>query len=158
MLSIRRLCGFPRWAKIVGDGWRQVANFMDAHDCPFCRLEKHRIYLESECAVAFLDGFPIAEGHTLVIPTRHVASLFELPEEEQAAVWGLVAKVRTNLAVDFQPDGFNIGLNDGISAGQTVMHAHIHVIPRRNGDVADPRGGVRLVMPDKARYWEEGRK
>jgi len=131
---------------------------MDANDCPFCRLEKHRIRLESECAVAFLDRFPIAEGHTLIIPTRHVASLFELPEEEQAAVWGLVAKVRTNLAVDFQPDGFNIGLNDGISAGQTVMHAHIHVIPRRYGDVADPRGGVRWVMPDKARYWEEARK
>jgi diadenosine tetraphosphate (Ap4A) HIT family hydrolase len=114
--------------------------------------------LESACGLAFFDGFPVAEGHTLVIPTRHVASFFELSEEEQAGVWRLVATVRAKLAAEFRPDGFNIGLNDGISAGQTVMHAHIHVIPRRNGDVADPRGGVRWVMPDKARYWGEARK
>ena len=113
---------------------------MDSHDCPFCRLEKHRIRLESECAVAFLDGFPITEGHTLVIPTRHVASFFELSEEEQAGVWRLVTKVRAKLAVDFRPDGFNVGLNDGVSAGQTMMHAHIHVIPRRNGDIAELGG------------------
>ena len=131
---------------------------MAAHDCPFCRFDKHRIRLESEFAVAVHDGFPITEGHTLVIPTRHVVSLFELSEEEQTALWKFVAEVRAQLATDFRTDGFNIGLNDGISAGQTVMHAHVHVIPRRNGDVADPRGGVRWVMPDKARYWEEVQK
>ena len=113
---------------------------------------------ESEFAVAFLDGFPITQGHTLVIPKRHVASLFELSEEEQAAVWRLVAHVRAKLVIEIQPDGFNIGLNDGTAAGQTVMHAHVHIIPRRKGDTADPRGGVRLIFPDKARYWEEGQK
>ncbi len=126
---------------------------MDLHDCPFCRLEPNRIRLESEFAVAFLDGFPVSQGHALVIPKRHVASLFELPAEEQAAVWALVAQVRALLLNEFQPDGFNFGLNDGTAAGQTVMHTHVHVIPRHHGDVADPRGGVRWVVPDKAAYW-----
>ena len=126
---------------------------MDQHDCPFCRLGKGRIRLQCEFALAFLDGFPVTPGHTLVIPKRHVASLFELPEEEQAAVLRLVAQVRVMLVAELNPDGFNVGINDGTSAGQTVMHAHVHVIPRRHGDVADPRGGVRWIIPDKAAYW-----
>ena len=131
---------------------------MDQHDCPFCHLETNRIRPESEFAVAFLDGFPISQGHTLVVPKRHVASLFELPAEEQAAVWALVARVRASLLAELRPDGFNVGLNDGTAAGQTVMHAHVHVIPRRHEDVADPRGGVRWVVPDKAAYWAGGRQ
>lgn len=131
---------------------------MDQHDCPFCSLEKSRIRAESEFAVSFLDGYPITKGHTLVIPKRHVASLFELSEDEQAAVWRLVDQVRANLVSEIQPDGFNVGFNDGAAAGQTVMHAHVHIIPRRKGDTADPRGGVRWIFPDKARYWEEGQK
>lgn len=131
---------------------------MDLHDCPFCRMERNRIRVESEFALAFLDGFPLTQGHTLVIPKKHVASLFELSDEEQAAVWRLVAQVRASLCSEFRPDGFNVGLNDGQSAGQTVMHAHIHIIPRRNGDIADPRGGVRWILPDNARYWDEGQK
>lgn len=131
---------------------------MDQHDCPFCRLEKHRIHLESEFAIALLDAFPVAEGHTLVVPKRHVASLFDLPEEEQAAVWGLVAVVRDKLMAKLKPDGFNVGVNDGAAAGQTVMHAHVHVIPRFKGDVADARGGVRWIIPSKAQYWDEGQQ
>lgn len=131
---------------------------MVQYDCPFCCLEKDRILLESDSAVAFYDGFPITHGHTLVIPKRHVASLFELSEMEQAEVWRFVAQVRAMLHTECQPDGFNIGLNDGESAGQTVLHTHIHVIPRRHGDVADPRGGVRWVIPEKAAYWTEDRK
>lgn len=131
---------------------------MDPHDCPFCHLEKSRIRLESEFAAAFLDGFPVAQGHTLVIPKRHVASLFDLPDEEQAAVWRLVARMRASLVAELQPDGFNVGLNDGTAAGQTVMHAHVHVIPRRLGDVADPMDGVRWIIPDKAAYWSGGQK
>jgi len=130
---------------------------MGQHDCPFCRLEANRPRLESEFAVAFPDAFPVAEGHTLVVPKRHVAGLFDLPEEEQAAVWRLVAQVRASLLADLRPDGFTVGVNDGPAAGQTVMHAHVHVIPRRHGDVADPRGGVRWVVPDKAAYWAGGR-
>ena len=105
--------------------------------------------------MAFPDAFPVAAGHMLVVPKRHVASLFDLPDEDQAAIWRLVAQVRGKLASDLQPDGFNVGVNDGPAAGQTVLHAHVHVIPRRAGDVADPRGGVRWVIPAKAQYWIE---
>ncbi len=105
--------------------------------------------------MAILDGFPVAEGHSLVVPKRHVASPFDLPDEEQAALWHLVALVRTGLMEWLKPDGFNVGVNDGLAAGQTVMHAHIHIIPRRRGDVPDPRGGVRWVVPSKAVYWVE---
>jgi diadenosine tetraphosphate (Ap4A) HIT family hydrolase len=125
-------------------------------DCPFCRSDRKAV-IETEFALAVLDGYPVAEGHTLVIPRRHVASLFDLPEEEQAAIWRLVADVRRRLADQYRPDGFNIGLNDGQAAGQTVMHAHVHVTPRRRGDVADPKGGVRWVVPDKAAYWGDKR-
>jgi diadenosine tetraphosphate (Ap4A) HIT family hydrolase len=125
-------------------------------DCPFCLLEKPRILLENDFAAAISDRFPVAPGHTLVIPKQHVASLFDLPQEEQSALWRLVALVRDKLKIEIAADGFTVGVNDGLAAGQTVMHAHVHVIPRRNGDVADPRGGVRWIIPDKARYWTEG--
>src|SRR4051794_37400805 len=118
---------------------------MDKSHCPFCHPEASRIRLENEVAVAVLDGFPVAEGHTLVVPRRHVASLFDLAVEEQAALWRWVALVRAGLFDGLNPDGFNVGVNDGVAAGQTVMPAHVHVIPRRSGDVADPRGGVRWV-------------
>jgi diadenosine tetraphosphate (Ap4A) HIT family hydrolase len=129
---------------------------MDQHACPFCRLEANRVRLESQFAVAISDAFPVAQGHTLVIPKRHVASLFELRDDEQAAVWKLVAQVRTRLLAELHPDGFTVGVNDGAAAGQTVMHAHVHVIPRRRGDAPDPRGGVRWVIPDKAAYEARG--
>jgi diadenosine tetraphosphate (Ap4A) HIT family hydrolase len=131
---------------------------MDQHRCLFCHLEASRIYLENELAAAFPDEFPVTEGHMLIIPKRHVASLFDLPEEEQAAVWMLVAKIRATLMAEMKPDGFNVGVNDGTAAGQTVMHAHVHIIPRRQGDVAEPRGGVRWIMPNKASYWAEGQQ
>lgn len=131
---------------------------MDHHDCQFCHLERNRILLESEIAVALFDAFPVTEGHTLIIPKRHIANLFDLSEHEQTAIWKLVAQVRARLLAELQPDGFNIGINDGPAAGQTVMHAHVHVIPRRRGDVADPRGGVRWIMPNKASYWVEDTK
>lgn len=121
--------------------------------CPFCNLPKERILGETDKALAFFDGYPIVEGHTLVIPKRHVANLFDLPEEELRAIWLLVTKMRTSLKERFHPDGFNVGLNEGEAAGQTIGHAHIHIIPRRKGDVPDPRGGVRWIIPAKAQYW-----
>jgi diadenosine tetraphosphate (Ap4A) HIT family hydrolase len=126
---------------------------MDSHRCPFCHLDKLEVILENDCAFALSDAFPIAEGHTLVVPKRHVNSLFDLPDEEQAALWKLVADVRQNMASKLRPDGFNIGVNDGPAAGQTILHAHVHVIPRRTGDVVDPRGGIRWIIPEKAAYW-----
>lgn len=129
---------------------------MDQQCCPFCHLDQSRITQENDYAVAFLDAFPVAEGHMLVVPKQHVASLFDLPDAQQVAIWKLVTLVRGKLVSDLRADGFNIGVNDGLAAGQTVLHAHVHVIPRRHGDVADPRGGVRWVVPDKAAYWAGG--
>jgi diadenosine tetraphosphate (Ap4A) HIT family hydrolase len=105
--------------------------------------------------VAIRDAYPVSEGHTLVVPSRHVTTIYELPATEQSIIWELVSEVRTRLLSDLRPDGFNIGLTDGMAAGQTVMHAHVHVIPRWNGDVSDPRGGIRWVIPNKASYWKK---
>lgn len=131
---------------------------MDQTQCPFCHLEKHRILLENDFAAAFLDRFPIAVGHMLIVPKQHVASLFDLPDVELEAVWKLVSQVRDKIVVELKPDGFNLGVNDGLAAGQTMMHAHVHIIPRRNGDTDDPKGGIRWIMPGKARYWDEGQQ
>ena len=131
---------------------------MDQTHCPFCHLENPRILLENDFAAAFLDGFPVTDGHMLVVPNRHVAGLFELPEFELAAVRKMVALVRGKIMDELKPDGFNVGVNDGLAAGQTVMHAHVPIIPRRRGAIADPRGGVRRIMPGKARYWDEGQQ
>jgi diadenosine tetraphosphate (Ap4A) HIT family hydrolase len=81
-------------------------------------------------------------------------SIYQLSADEQSALWAMVGEVRALLLERYAPDGFNIAVNDGIAAGQTIEHAHIHVIPRRKGDVADPKGGVRNIIPEKARYWE----
>ena len=123
-------------------------------DCPFCDAPEDSVIAESHHAVAVLDGYPVSEGHTLVIPKAHSRSLFATSPEVQADVWRLVARVRDELQSRFNPDGFNVGLNDGPAAGQTVEHAHVHVIPRFDGDVADPRGGIRCVLPHSAAYWE----
>jgi diadenosine tetraphosphate (Ap4A) HIT family hydrolase len=109
--------------------------------------------LENDAAIAFSDGFPVSRGHTLVVPKRHVGSVFELAPAELANLWQLVSEVRAHLSRELNADGFTIGVNDGQAAGQTIAHGHVHVIPRRLGDVPDPRGGVRWVVPEKAAYW-----
>ena len=130
--------------------------------CPFCDYLGHRNVCEdsnwiaaNSHATAFLDEYPVSVGHTLVVPHRHVDSIFELGGEEQASIWSLVADARDRLRqrFDVPPDGFNVGPNDGIEAGQTLPHAHVHIIPRYRGDVPDPRGGIRWVIPRKANYW-----
>ena len=127
---------------------------MSDKPCPFCALPTDRVWLANEHAIAFRDGFPISPGHALVIPREHYPSVFDAPHGVVESVWDLVAEVRQALIAESNPDGFNVGLNDGESAGQTVMHGHIHVIPRFSGDVADPRGGIRWVLPEKAIYWD----
>jgi diadenosine tetraphosphate (Ap4A) HIT family hydrolase len=131
---------------------------MAHRNCPFCDLDTSRVLLTNASAIVIADGFPVAEGHMLIVPRQHVPSLFDLFEDEQAALWKLVAQVRARLLTEYKPDGFTIGVNDGRAAGQTVMHAHVHVIPRRQGDVADPRGGVRWVVPTKAAYWNQDQR
>ena len=126
---------------------------MAAEKCPFCQRMTDEVLVQNEVAAAFSDGFPVAIGHTLVVPKRHVSSVFDLTPAELTSVWALVAEVRARLSRKFMPDGFTVGINDGLAAGQTIAHGHVHVIPRRLGDVSDPRGGVRWVIPDKAAYW-----
>lgn len=122
--------------------------------CPFCAVvEGGDLRWANDHAVAFADRYPISAGHTLVVPRAHQADLFDLRADERAALWALVDVVRTELVAEHRLDGFNIGVNIGEAAGQTVAHAHVHVIPRYRGDVPDPRGGIRWVLPDKAAYW-----
>jgi diadenosine tetraphosphate (Ap4A) HIT family hydrolase len=123
--------------------------------CPFCELPPARIVARNEYGVVIRDAYPVTPGHTLVIPSRHVGSFFELHAEERGALLALLDRAKSDLEIaSDKPDGYNIGINDGPAAGQTVPHLHIHLIPRRTGDVADPRGGVRWIIPEKAAYWE----
>jgi diadenosine tetraphosphate (Ap4A) HIT family hydrolase len=123
--------------------------------CPFCSPDPEHIIIQNAVALALHDAFPVTPGHTLVVPRRHVADYFDLSPEEQAAVWEVVSQVRAGLEVEFAPDGYNLGVNVGPAAGQTVEHVHVHVIPRRLGDQDDPRGGVRWIFPERARYWQD---
>ncbi len=123
--------------------------------CPFCRVEAARVSHSNGHSLAFRDRFPIATGHTLVIPRVHHASIFDGSDAEQSAIWQLVSEVRTSLVHELKPEGFTIGINDGEAAGQTVPHAHVHVIPRFRDDVPDPRGGIRWVIPRLAAYWDD---
>lgn len=126
---------------------------MSQSTCPFCSVDAERpILAENELALAIADRFPVSPGHTLVIPRRHVADYFALTPEEKKACWSLIDLVQEQLLRDYAPDGFNIGINVGEAAGQTVFHVHIHLIPRYTGDVDKPRGGVRGVIPGKKEY------
>ena len=123
--------------------------------CPFCNLPSERIIDRDEHGLVVRDGFPISPGHTLIIPKRHTGSFFDLTETERLDLLLLLDKAKLNLENEFKPDGYNIGINDGPAAGQTVPHLHIHLIPRYAGDRADPRGGVRWIIPEKADYWSK---
>jgi diadenosine tetraphosphate (Ap4A) HIT family hydrolase len=122
--------------------------------CPFCTLPPERIIDSNDLALVIRDGYPVSPGHTLVIPKRHIGSWFEITQAEQQALLDLLAKAKAVLETEFKPDGYNIGINDGPTAGQTVPHLHMHLIPRYKGDQEDPRGGVRWIIPEKAKYWE----
>ncbi len=121
-------------------------------DCPFCPPIDGRPLLESGLAFAVFDRFPVNPGHVLVIPRRHVADIFELTESELREVLRLLSQARQRIAADFAAAGVNVGVNVGDAAGQTIAHAHLHLIPRYTGDVSDPTGGVRGVIPGKASY------
>jgi diadenosine tetraphosphate (Ap4A) HIT family hydrolase len=121
-------------------------------DCPFCHIDPPRVVAESPLSIAVRDAFPVTPGHTLVLPRRHVASWFDASPEERQALMALVDEVKAVLDDERHPDGYNIGINIGEAAGQTVMHLHLHVIPRFAGDVDDPAGGVRFVIPARGNY------
>jgi diadenosine tetraphosphate (Ap4A) HIT family hydrolase len=123
--------------------------------CPFCAVAPARIAYDAELVIGIWDGFPVTDGHALVVPRRHVASWFEATVDEHAALLAGIAAMRALVLARGPVDGWNLGINDGPAAGQTVPHLHVHLIPRRAGDVDDPRGGVRWVVPARARYWTE---
>jgi diadenosine tetraphosphate (Ap4A) HIT family hydrolase len=128
---------------------------MPSPGCPFCAIASDEILVERPLAVARHDQFPVSKGHTLIIPRRHVVSFFETTAEERSEMMGLLDESRSIIDGKHRPDGYNIGINDGAAAGQTVMHLHIHLIPRYAGDSPDPRGGVRWIVPAQAAYWKK---
>ena len=121
--------------------------------CPFCVPEPSRLLDSEGLVLALRDGYPVSRGHSLIVPRRHVGSFGEASLEEQSAMLAMLQRVRALLDAELRPDGYNIGINDGAAAGQTVMHVHMHVIPRYRGDRPDPRGGIRWIIPEKADYW-----
>jgi diadenosine tetraphosphate (Ap4A) HIT family hydrolase len=122
-------------------------------NCPFCNPDSEReLIIESATSYAIYDKFPVNEGHSLIIPKRHISDYFELSFKEQSSCIYMLNLVKKIIKNRFNPDGFNVGINIGESAGQTIPHVHIHLIPRYKGDVKKPRGGVRGVIPDKQSY------
>jgi diadenosine tetraphosphate (Ap4A) HIT family hydrolase len=120
--------------------------------CPFCTLPESRIVARSKLSVIIRDGYPVSPGHTLLIPNRHVADWFELSGEEVADLLSAAHHAKGVLDSELHPDGYNLGVNAGVAAGQTVMHVHLHLIPRFAGDTPDPRGGIRNCVPHRGHY------
>jgi diadenosine tetraphosphate (Ap4A) HIT family hydrolase len=116
-------------------------------------MSSMRVIDENATAMTTRDGYPVSPGHTLLIPKRHTGSFFDLSEQERGDLLALLDRAKRLLDAELQPQGYNIGINDGAAAGQTVPHLHVHLIPRFEGDLPDPRGGVRWVIPAKAKYW-----
>ena len=135
--------------------FREVANSYNKRvdDCIFCEGYADRVIDENELCFAIRDAYPVTKHHTLIIPKRHVANYFDLYQPELNAIHNLLNKQRDQIiALDSKITGFNVGINEGTSAGQTVFHVHVHLIPRRDGDTNNPKGGVRGVIPTKQSY------
>ena len=120
--------------------------------CPFCAPDQARVFHQDDLVLGLWDGFAVSPGHALLVPRRHVAGWFDATSAEQEALTAALGVAKAAIETRHAPDGYNIGINCGAAAGQTVFHLHVHLIPRYAGDVGDPRGGVRHVIPDKANY------
>ena len=123
-------------------------------ECVFCKqfISNKKALFENNLAIAYFDEFPVSTGHMLIITKRHAKTFFDITKEEQIAVIELLNKCKKYIDEKYNPDGYNVGLNCGELAGQSVMHIHMHLIPRYKGDVENPRGGVRGVIPSKKNY------
>jgi diadenosine tetraphosphate (Ap4A) HIT family hydrolase len=119
-------------------------------DCPFCG--EPEMVLENELAFAHYDSYPVSKGHCLIVTRRHIAEYFQATAEEKAAIWSLVDQMKVIIDQTYQPDGYNVGVNIGKAAGLYVQHINFHLIPRYEGDMENPRGGVRGVIPHKQKY------
>lgn len=122
------------------------------NNCPFCKLVPTQLLFGNELAIAVWDAYPVSAGHTLIFPRRHIADFFQTTRKERTAILDLLELVKSEIDVRYRPSGFNLGVNVGEIAGQTIGHTHMHVIPRYVGDVQDPRGGIRGVIPSKRVY------
>ena len=121
--------------------------------CLFCNINSKDLIFDNEFAFASFDSYPVSKYHSLIVPKRHILDYFELTNDELLACNDLIKKIKKKIQnEDKTVDGFNIGTNSGVAAGQTIMHCHIHLIPRRKGDVDNPQGGVRGVIPSKQHY------
>lgn len=120
--------------------------------CAFCEIAESRVIKTNDLAFAAFDLYPVSNGHVLIIPYRHVSSFFELNMQEITSINNLLHLIKIDLDNKYSPDGFNIGINIGSAAGQTIEHVHIHLIPRYLGDIPDPFGGIRNIIPGKGRY------
>lgn len=127
--------------------------------CPFCQFIsgeiKKPILFQNDSGFVVRDGFPITDGHTLIIPKHHIGSFFEISQQQRQDLFELVDLAKVDLDKQYNPASYNIGINDGEAAGQTIPHLHIHLIPRYHEEGKDPRGGVRWLVPEKADYWSE---
>jgi diadenosine tetraphosphate (Ap4A) HIT family hydrolase len=129
--------------------------------CPFCHPDPERLVARSPLTLTVRDAFPVSPGHTLIVPRRHFADLFEATPDEIAEIWQALSQAAAALSAGKgggpgAPDGYNVGVNVGAAAGQTVMHLHVHLIPRYAGDQSDPRGGIRRIFPKLMAYWDLG--
>lgn len=121
-------------------------------DCVFCDKPDGERIFSNDFVYACLDKNPVSRGHALIITNRHIGSWFNTTKDEREAIYGALLRLKKLLDDEFSPDGYNIGINSGVAAGQTIDHLHIHVIPRYLGDIDDPRGGVRGAIPEKRIY------
>ena len=125
---------------------------MENHGCLFCELSTGPHIIENNFFYGKYDKYPVTDGHLLIIPKRHTETLFDLTTEERSALFDLVEQAKNLLEDIYHPAGFNFGVNQGVAAGQTIPHLHLHIIPRYLGDIEDPEGGVRGVIPEKQKY------
>jgi len=155
--NLQVLCSKCNQAKSNKDDtdYRATENTDTDPSCRFCPGNiKNRIVEEWDSVLAFEDGFPVSEGHLLIVPKRHAPDWFQMTERERREADDLIRVLKNRLSdADNSITGFNVGMNCGASAGQTIFHAHIHLIPRRDGDTSNPTGGVRGVIPDKMCYF-----
>ncbi len=122
--------------------------------CVFCDylVKKEKVIFDNKLAFAIYDGFPVNKGHMLIMPKRHVESFFDLTSDEKLAIDDLITRTKAFIDESYKPDAYNLGINEGVYAGQSILHCHLHIIPRYIGDVSNPRGGVRGVIPAKQNY------
>lgn len=136
-------------------GWKAVvsnATEVEMENCPFCNPDENRILWKDRFVYVIRDLYPVSPSHTLIIPFRHFASIFDATKEELASISKALIIRKEQLEQSLAADGYNIGINEGPAAGQTIPHVHIHLIPRFERDVDDPRGGIRGVIPEKRNY------